>query len=222
MDGAGNVYVADQKNGAAKEIPLATPPSLSFASTGVGSSSDSPQTLLVQNMGNSNLMFPIPGSGSNPSLSANHTLSNSSTCPQLTPSTSAAQTLAPGTCTEVISFTPVMPSTAAGSLTFSDNSNNVTNASQTVVLNGTATGATGTTAQTITFPQPTSPAQAETTATLTATASSNLAITYSVVSGPATLSGSTVTYTGGGTVVLEADQFGNNICSPRPLRCSRR
>jgi hypothetical protein len=207
VDGAGNVYVADENHSLVKEIPLATPPSLSFASTSVGNATAT-QTLLLQNIGNANLMFPIPGSGANPSLSANYTLSNSSTCPQLTPSTFAAQTLAPGTCTAVISFTPVMPLTTAGSLTFIDNS--VTSASQTVALTGTATGATGATPQTITFPQPTSPAQAGTTATLTATASSNLSITYSVVSGPATLSGATVTYTGGGTVVLEADQFGNS------------
>ena len=213
VDGAGNVYVGDQNNSLVKEISLATPPSLSFASTSVGStSSDSPQTLLLENIGNANLMFPIPGSGANPFVSANYTLSDSSTCPQLTPSTSAAQTLAAGTCTAVISFTPVMPSTATGSLTFNDL--NATNASQTVALNGTATGATGATAQTITFPQLTSPAQVGTTATLTATASSNLAITYRVVSGPATLSGETVTYTGAGMVVLEADQFGSNMFAP--------
>jgi len=70
--------------------------------------------------------------------------------------------------------------------------------------------------QIITFPQPTSPAQAGTTATLTATASSGLAITYSVASGPATVSGSTVTYTGTGTVVLEADQSGNGSYSAAP------
>ena len=45
--------------------------------------------------------------------------------------------------------------------------------------------------------------------TLSATASSGLAITYKVDSGPATVSGSTLTITGAGTVVVEADQAGN-------------
>jgi hypothetical protein len=42
--------------------------------------------------------------------------------------------------------------------------------------------------------------------TVTATSNSTGAITYSVVSGPATVAGSTVTLTGAGTVVLEASQ----------------
>lgn len=45
--------------------------------------------------------------------------------------------------------------------------------------------------------------------TLSATASSGLAVTYSVVSGPATLSGSSLTLTGAGTVVVRASQAGN-------------
>ncbi len=47
---------------------------------------------------------------------------------------------------------------------------------------------------------------------LNATASSGLSVTYSVVSGPATLSGgdnSTVTVTGTGTVTLQASQAGD-------------
>ncbi len=45
---------------------------------------------------------------------------------------------------------------------------------------------------------------------VTATASSGLPITYSIVSGPATISGNTITLTGGlGTVVVEAAQSGN-------------
>jgi hypothetical protein len=44
---------------------------------------------------------------------------------------------------------------------------------------------------------------------LSATASSGLTVTYKVDSGPATISGKTVTITGAGSVVLEADQAGN-------------
>jgi hypothetical protein len=45
--------------------------------------------------------------------------------------------------------------------------------------------------------------------TVSATSNSAGAITYSVVSGPATISGSTVTITGVGTVVLQASQAAN-------------
>ena len=42
--------------------------------------------------------------------------------------------------------------------------------------------------------------------TISATSNSTGAFTYTVVSGPATISGSTVTLTGAGTVVLRASQ----------------
>ncbi len=44
---------------------------------------------------------------------------------------------------------------------------------------------------------------------LNATSSSGLAVTYKVVSGPATVSGNTLTVNGGGSIVIEADQAGN-------------
>ena len=72
--------------------------------------------------------------------------------------------------------------------------------------------------QTITFPAianqfTTSPTLALTGAAA-ATSSSGLAVTYSVVSGPATLSGSTLTLTGAGTVIVRADQAGNATYAP--------
>ncbi len=45
--------------------------------------------------------------------------------------------------------------------------------------------------------------------TLTATATSNLPVSYTVISGPATISGSVLTVTGAGLVDVEADQAGN-------------
>jgi sugar lactone lactonase YvrE len=202
VDGAGNVYFANQGNGAVNEVPLATPPSLSFASTIVGStSSDSPQTLLLQNIGNANLTFPIPSSGTNPSLSANYTLSTSSTCPQLTPSTFSEQTLAPGTCTAGISFTPATTGSIPGALVFTDNSLSAgNNAMQSVPLSGT-----GVLTPTITFTVP-NHTFGDASFTVSATSNSTGAFTYSVVSGPATISGSTVTLTGAGTVVLQASE----------------
>ena len=50
--------------------------------------------------------------------------------------------------------------------------------------------------------------------TLNATASSGLPVTFSVVAGPATVSGNTLTLTGAGTVVVDANQAGNSYCNP--------
>ncbi len=51
---------------------------------------------------------------------------------------------------------------------------------------------------------------------LSATASSGLPVTFHLVSGPASVSGSTLTITGAGTVVVAADQAGNTIYAPAP------
>jgi arabinogalactan endo-1,4-beta-galactosidase/N-acetylneuraminic acid mutarotase len=75
-------------------------------------------------------------------------------------------------------------------------------------------------AQTITFTQPTSPVTyGVKPITLSATASSGLAVSFSVVSGPGTVSGtdnSTLTITGAGTVVVAANQAGNANYSAAP------
>ena len=65
--------------------------------------------------------------------------------------------------------------------------------------------------QTITFPKPADQdfSGSSFTLTLGATSSSGLVVTYTVQSGPATVSGSTLTITGSGTVALHAHQAGN-------------
>ncbi len=65
-------------------------------------------------------------------------------------------------------------------------------------------------AQTITFPNPGAKTYGDAPFALTATASSNLAVSYSVVSGPAAVSGGMVTITGAGAVTLRAVQAGND------------
>jgi FtsP/CotA-like multicopper oxidase with cupredoxin domain len=49
---------------------------------------------------------------------------------------------------------------------------------------------------------------------ITATSSSGLPVTFTVVSGPATVLGNTVTITGVGTVTIQADQVGNTLYLP--------
>jgi rhamnogalacturonan endolyase len=63
--------------------------------------------------------------------------------------------------------------------------------------------------QTITFPNPGAKTYGDPPFALTATASSGLPVSYAVVSGPATVSGSTVTLTSAGSVTLRAEQGGN-------------
>lgn len=69
--------------------------------------------------------------------------------------------------------------------------------------------------QTITFPP--IPKQVYSTAyALRATASSGLPVTFTLVSGPATISGNIITFTGLGTVVVAANQAGNDQFAPAP------
>jgi hypothetical protein len=70
--------------------------------------------------------------------------------------------------------------------------------------------------QTITFPGPSSPAPAGTSATLSGTASSTLPLTFSTPSASTicTVSGTTVNYVGPGTCIINADQAGNNEYNP--------
>jgi len=71
--------------------------------------------------------------------------------------------------------------------------------------------------QTISFTAPTTPVIYNTTPiALSATASSGLAVTFTVVSGPATISGSSLTITGVGTIVIGANQAGNTTYSAAP------
>ena len=205
LDASGNVFVADSFNHAVLKLDFADPPSLRFASTAFGStSSDSPQTVTLTNSGNAPLTFPVPATGLNPSNAAAFTIGSSSTCPQLSSSSSPA-TLAPGSsCTNMISFTPTTVGSISGSLVTTDDNLNASApgyATQSIALSGTATAATP--AISFTVPDHT---YGDADFTVGATSNSTGAFTYTVVSGPATIAGSTVTLTGAGTVVLQASQ----------------
>jgi hypothetical protein len=78
-------------------------------------------------------------------------------------------------------------------------------------------------AQTIAFTQPTSPVTysgTPITLTLSADSTSGLEANFSVASGPATVSGSTLKITGVGTVVVAANQAGsaNYLAAPQVTR----
>jgi len=157
VDGEGNILVADAANGSVAKLDLADPPSLTFADTTAGStSSDSPQTVTVENVGNAPLTFPIPSTGSNPGIAGNFTLNSSgaSACPLVSAGSSEPGTLAAGaSCLLPISFTPATAGALNGSLVLTDNNLNAAApgfATQTIMLSGTGTQAT----PTITWPTP--------------------------------------------------------------------
>ena len=142
----GNIYVADDQNDAVYELDYADAPSLSFASTAVGAtSSDSPQTVTMENVGNAALSLPVPSSGFDPSIAANFTWNNSggTACPQVSSTSSSPGTLAVGsTCTLPISFTPTMAGSISGSLVLTDTNLNAAGpgyATQSISLSGTGT-----------------------------------------------------------------------------------
>ncbi|MDR3661727.1 MAG: hypothetical protein P4L86_15310, partial [Mycobacterium sp.] len=70
--------------------------------------------------------------------------------------------------------------------------------------------------QTINFPNPGPVTYGVAPIMLTATATSGLTVTYTVSSGPGSVSGSTLTVTGAGTIVVQADQAGNANWLPAP------
>ncbi len=130
VDAAGDVFIADNGQSQAYKINRSQVPSLSFALTNLGSTSvDSPQVVLVQNVGNQ----PLTGSlVLSLGIPANFTQNLNHDCP-------AAFPLAPGaSCSESFSFTPQATGYLAGTAAFSDNTLNLAQgvSLQTINLSG--------------------------------------------------------------------------------------
>jgi DNA-binding beta-propeller fold protein YncE len=148
LDASGDVFVADASfegniSSQVTEIPLATPPALTFPTvTGAGTTdtTDDPLTAIVANNGNATLTFNLPVTGDNPGLStSNFALDGSSTCTQTNPGSSTAFTLAAGAyCILAVDFTPKATGTLTDNLSLTDNTLNATSATQELPLSGTA------------------------------------------------------------------------------------
>ena len=133
LDGNGNLYIADTNNNVVRKVNVSGTPALSFATTAAGSTStDSPKTVTIKNLGNEALIFE-----SDPSISSNFGL-ESSTCSNT--DTIAAE----DTCSVAVSFSPtVSGDPLAGSLVLTDNALNATSpayTTQSVGLSGIALG----------------------------------------------------------------------------------
>jgi len=199
LDSAGDLFVVDQAGTDLVEIPRSQAPSLSFASTNIGStSSDSPQSVQIENIGNASLNF------AGISVASNFAQVDGAGTPA---DCATGLQLASGeACSLSLGFRPTAAGSISGSVVLTDNALNGNPARQTIQLNGTGTLAP----QTITFSglPPAATFGSAGPYTLNATASSGLPVNYSV-SGPASISGATLTITGGGSVVVTASQAGN-------------
>ena len=141
VDPAANLYMADNSAHVLR-LDRQDAPSLSFNAAAVGNSStDSPQVLTLQNIGNVPVLFNVPSSGTNPNITpASFTLEAASSCPLLNPSSSPASLASGASCTELIDFVPKqVGAPLSGSLTLTDNAQP---ASIVVALSGIGTPGT--------------------------------------------------------------------------------
>jgi hypothetical protein len=146
VDSAGNVFIADTGNQRVLELPRSQAPSLSFASTDEGkTSTDSPQTVIVQNIGNQPLNL------SRVSYPADfHEGSAEGGSETLCTGTASLST---GQLSYLpVNFTPTHTGTLSESLTITDNSLNATSATQSITLSGM--GLSPTTPAALTSPTP--------------------------------------------------------------------
>jgi len=126
VDSAGNVFIADSNNARVVELPRSQPPALSFVATNVNSTStDSPQTVVLENIGNqpldlTGISFPVdfPEGTSEDGC----TISSS---------------LIPGQqCSLPVNFTPLLPGSLSETLKLTDNAPNATAVTQSITLSG--------------------------------------------------------------------------------------
>ncbi|MEI9977126.1 MAG: hypothetical protein WDO73_36790 [Ignavibacteriota bacterium] len=198
VDAAGDIFIAERTSNSLLLLGRAQqPPALNFATTSIGNlSSDSPQSVLVENVGNATLSGNVtvgtnfaqePGPGAPAGCPAHFSLASGSHC------------------NLSIDFAPTVPSAIQSSATLIDNSRNAVSATQSVTLMGTGQLRS----QTISF-DPIPNTALGTSITLSASASSRLPVSFSSLS-PAycSVSGTTVTLTSGGTCSIQASQAGS-------------
>jgi sugar lactone lactonase YvrE len=221
LDATGNIYVSNTVGDQILELNVTSLPAISFPNTNVAAISPLNSETVIDE-GNASLIFSALAPSNN-----NFAIDSSSTC------TSTTTVAAGGSCTVVTKFTPQSVGPLTGSVTLTDNQlaytlnasppsngeNEIatfgTSGTQALSLSGTATSQGA--PQTINFVSLTSPiTYTVTPIPLSATATSGLPVSFSVVSGPGTVSGSSLTVTGVGTVLIAANQPGSTNFSAAP------
>jgi hypothetical protein len=136
VDSAGNLFIADDLSNRVRKVTVTTT-AMSFASTSVGStSSDSPQSVTAQNVGN------LPLDAVSPGLVVTGPNFIQVAGPGMPEDCTSSFSLAPGaSCNLSISFEPQSLGPLSGSAVFTDNALNASpSASQTIALSGTGVG----------------------------------------------------------------------------------
>ncbi len=216
VDQMGNLIFPDPADATVFLIDFAlVPPSMSFASTNVGStSSDSPQTVTITNVGNQPLNAVSPGLVV---TGPNFVQVAGSGTPEDCGAGFTAAPLAPGaSCNLNISFTPQSAGPLTSTAVFTDNALNASpTPSQTIQLQGTGLQQS----QTITFGSLPNQTLGSAPFTLSATASSGLPVSFaSTTTSVCTVSGTTATLVAVGTCTIQATQAGNaNYSAATPV-----
>ena len=147
VDRLGNVYVSDIGSNQVYKEDYADGPSITFDPTALGlASADSPYNVMLENIGNAPLYFPIPSTGSNPSVAPNFSLDTSapSACTQVSAGAMGAPFLDAGeNCTLALAFFPGAEGTLNGSVVVTDTSLNAVApgySAQTISLSGVGIG----------------------------------------------------------------------------------
>ena len=180
VDANGNIYTAIQGSGTV-ELLRSQPPALQFPPTHVDStSSDSPMSLMAQNIGNAILT----GSGIAFTDADDFTRASGSGTPA---DCASSFSLAPGAaCNLSVDFTPASGGTLSGSLVLTDNAGNATAATQSIALSGNGLSPGGPVAQvsatTLTYGSVAFPSVATQSLTVTNTGGGKLTV------GPSTTS----------------------------------
>ncbi len=206
VDQMGNLIFPDPADATVFLIDFAmVPPSISFADTIVGStSSDSPQTMMITNVGNQPLTATTPGLVvTRPNFVL---VAGSGTPEDCGTGFSAAPLAAGASCNLNISFEPQAVGVLASTAVFTDNALNVSSSTQTIPLQGTGLQQS----QTITFGALSNLMFGSAPFTLAATASSSLPVSFaSTTTSVCTVSGTTATLVAVGTCTIQASQAGN-------------
>jgi hypothetical protein len=136
VSGTGDLYICDSDNNRIVVSNQETAPSLTFASSNVGTqSSDSPQTVTLLNLGNEPLnIASATFATTTPSSGTSFSGDASTTC--------TSSLAADSSCVYGINFDPAAGGSNSGSLTLTDNTLNATGSTQVVALGGTGVAVT--------------------------------------------------------------------------------